>query len=328
VYGLSAPGDLEAGAELKETEAHFRHEVLFYSGEHEFLRGTLPFIGAAVAAEEPILIAVSNARIALLKEALGDLAEVVCFADMRELGRNPACIIPAWGQFLEENLAAGRSIRGIGEPIWPGRSAAELSECERYESLLNLAFGEGHPWRLVCPYDLERLDDHVIETARRNHPFVTQEDGGGEVSGCYLDPSASSGPFDGPLPQPPSGFDGVVFGGEDVSALRTLVTRWAADAQLGSERIERLVLAVSELATNSVRYGGGRGELRMWIEAELLFCEVHDSGRIQEPLAGRVRPTPDQHAGRGLWLVNQLCDLVQIRSSPRGSVVRVHMSTQ
>jgi anti-sigma regulatory factor (Ser/Thr protein kinase) len=163
--------------------------------------------------------------------------------------------------------------------------------------------------------------------ARRNHPFVAQ-DGGGEASGCYLNPPASSGPFHGSLPQPPGGVEGVVFGGGDVSSLRALVTHWAADAQLGSERIERLVLAVSELATNSVRHGGGRGELRMWIEADILLCEVHDSGRIQEPLVGRVRPTPDQQAGRGLWLVNQLCDLVQIRSSPSGSVVRVHMSAQ
>lgn len=110
--------------------------------------------------------------------------------------------------------------------------------------------------------------------------------------------------------------------------LRASVAGWAAGAQLGVERIERLVLAVSELASNSVRYGGGRGKLRMWTEAEMLLCEVHDSGRIEEPLVGRVRPTPDQHTGRGLWLVNQLCDLVQIRSSPSGSIVRVHMRTQ
>jgi hypothetical protein len=29
--------------------------------------------------------------------------------------------------------------------------------------------------------------------------------------------------------------------------------------------------------------------------------------------------------GRGLWMVNQLCDLVQLRSFPDGAAVRVHM---
>jgi hypothetical protein len=40
-------------------------------------------------------------------------------------------------------------------------------------------------------------------------------------------------------------------------------------------------------------------------------------------LVGRVRPGTDACSGRGVWLVNQLCDLVQIRSAPGGSVVRV-----
>jgi anti-sigma regulatory factor (Ser/Thr protein kinase) len=63
----------------------------------------------------------------------------------------------------------------------------------------------------------------------------------------------------------------------------------------------------------------------MWSENETLLVEIRDEGHIEESLVGRTRPTPEQPAGRGLWLVNQLCDLVQIRSSPAGSVVRVHM---
>jgi anti-sigma regulatory factor (Ser/Thr protein kinase) len=55
------------------------------------------------------------------------------------------------------------------------------------------------------------------------------------------------------------------------------------------------------------------------------LCEVRDRGRIVEPLVGRLPPPLDRHGGRGLWLVNHLCDLVQIRSTEAGSVVRVHM---
>ena len=98
----------------------------------------------------------------------------------------------------------------------------------------------------------------------------------------------------------------------------------AAEAGLGVSRAADLVLAVHELATNTLRHGGGRGTLRMWREPAALICEVSDAGRIDQPLAGRERPFAGQTGGRGLWLVNQLCDLAQIRCFPTGSVVRLH----
>jgi anti-sigma regulatory factor (Ser/Thr protein kinase) len=106
---------------------------------------------------------------------------------------------------------------------------------------------------------------------------------------------------------------------------RNLVARRAVDAGLGEEAREGLVLAINELVTNSVQHGGGGGMLAVWSEPDALVCEVSDRGHISDPLAGRLAPPLEQHGGRGLWLVNHLCDLVQIRSSPAGTVVRVHM---
>ena len=84
------------------------------------------------------------------------------------------------------------------------------------------------------------------------------------------------------------------------------------------------MLAVNEVATNSIRHGGGRGVLRIWHAAGALVCEVADSGRIADPLAGRQRPVSGQSGGHGLWLCNQICDLVQVRTFATGSVVRLH----
>ena len=64
---------------------------------------------------------------------------------------------------------------GIGEPVWPGRSDAELVECSRHESLLNLAFDGGRPWRLLCPYDSVQLTPSVLAEACRNHPHLGYE---------------------------------------------------------------------------------------------------------------------------------------------------------
>jgi anti-sigma regulatory factor (Ser/Thr protein kinase) len=96
-------------------------------------------------------------------------------------------------------------------------------------------------------------------------------------------------------------------------------------AGLTRDRSEDLVLSVHELATNSIRHGGGSGALRGWVERDAVVCEVSDGGLIDEPLAGRVQPDTDQPGGFGLWLANQLCDLVQIRSFGSGGVVRAHM---
>jgi anti-sigma regulatory factor (Ser/Thr protein kinase) len=74
-----------------------------------------------------------------------------------------------------------------------------------------------------------------------------------------------------------------------------------------------------------VRHAGGRGTLRVWREPDALVCEVRDHGHFDSPLVGRERPEPLLLEGRGLWLVNQVCDLVQIRSSADGTVVRVRM---
>ena len=108
--------------------------------------------------------------------------------------------------------------------------------------------------------------------------------------------------------------------------LRRLVKLRAAGAGLSAERAGDLVLAVNEVATNSIRHGGGGGVLRIWQAADALICEIADSGRIADPLAGRQRPASGQSGGHGLWLCNQICDLVQLRTFVTGSVVRLHIS--
>jgi anti-sigma regulatory factor (Ser/Thr protein kinase) len=305
------------------TERHFHHATLFYHGEDGFLDGTLPYITEAIAEEEPILVAVSRSRIELLEDVLGSHAEHVHFVDMHVLGGNPARIIPAWRDFLAEHAFEGRPVRGIGEPIWAGRSAAELSECRRHESLLNVAFDGGQAWRLLCPYDLDALGEDVIQAARDSHPYLAQ-DGATRICDVYQDAHGVD-PFAGSLPLPRGALREFEFTSDRLGRLRRFVAQAATEASLSPGRTEDLVLAVNELATNSLRHGGGAGTLSTWREAGALLCEVRDAGHITEPLVGRVPPQPSLHTGRGLWVVNRLCDLVQIRSSHAGSVVRVHM---
>jgi anti-sigma regulatory factor (Ser/Thr protein kinase) len=309
---------------LLQTTETFRHEALLYDGEVDFLAGTLAFLREGIAAGEPVLVVVSAARIGLLRSALGGDADRVAFADMADVGANPARIIPAWRDFMAAAVVGGGHARGIGEPIWAERTPAELVECQRHETLLNLAFAGVPAWWLLCPYDTSALGPEVLEEARRSHPFVS-EGGVATVSGGFRGLDQAAEPFAAPLPDPPGRPPELDFGPGSLARLRALVAEHGAAAGLTPARIGDLVLAVDEIATNSLRHGGGRGTLRIWRDAGAVVCEVRDAGRIQDPMVGRERPSPDRDGGRGLWLANQLCDLVQLRSFPTGAVVRLHL---
>jgi anti-sigma regulatory factor (Ser/Thr protein kinase) len=322
---MSSPGRSTADArpaDMHSAARSFHHEALFYTGENGFLDGVLPFVNEALAAGEPLLVAVRDVRAQLLKGVLGEDAGRVRFLDMRQLARNPARIIPAWHDFLKENATDGGLCRGIGEALWAGRSAPEVSECQRYESLLNLAFQNGGRFSLLCPYDVDGLDPSVIEAAQISHPFLASA-GRSRKSKRYLSPADAPGPFEGSLPAPAGTPEELAFTGEGLAAVRAFVFRRAVQAQLAEEACEDLVLAINELVTNSVQHGGGGGTVAIWTEGETFFCEVRDHGQITDPLAGRIPPPLDHHGGRGLWLANHLCDLVQIRSTRNGNVVRV-----
>jgi len=304
-----------------ETVGGYRHEAFLYSGLDEFLSGTMSFIRRALSAGDPLLVVVSGEKVGLLRQRLGAEAEHVSFADMADVGDNPGRIIAVWQEFVAAQ-AGSRQLWGIGEPVHPERSPTELAECQLHEALLNVAFDAATPFWLLCPYDLEALAVKVIDEARRTHPFIARGD---ERQACgSFRPIDLADPFDRPVPAGPADAAGMSFEAGGLRRLRAFVTEQAERAGLDQRSAAAMVLAVSEIATNSVRHGGGHGELRAWVRDRCLVCEVSDRGHITSPLAGRVRPVLDGRGGAGLWVANQLCDLVQIFSSPRGTTVRVY----
>jgi anti-sigma regulatory factor (Ser/Thr protein kinase) len=301
----------------------FRHDAVFYRGECGFLPSVLPFVSSAVERDEPVLVAVIPARAEALRNELGDRAKHVEFVDMQSAGRNPARIIPVWNDFAARHARGGKALNGVGEPIWKDRTPAEIAECQRHESLLNLAFATAESFALLCPYDEAGLASDVVAAARESHPHVVHSGRRG-VSSDYHGIADIDGCDSRPLPAPPALHEARAFGARDITALRRDVGAWAAAHGAGSSRADDLSLAVHEAAVNSIRHGGGRGVLRLWTSGRVALCEIEDAGRIGDPLAGRLLPPADSGTGRGLWLINHLCDLVQIRATATGTVVRLH----
>lgn len=302
-------------------QADFRHDALIYSGEEDFLAGVVPYLQAGLEAGEVALVAVELARMELLQAELGDQAPAVFFAGIEDLARNPARIIPFWREFVDEH--ADRPVRGVGELLWPGRDAREIDECQRHEGLLDVAFGSDSTWSLLCLYDAGALSDEVLARVADSHQHVTC-DGVAEPGRGSL---AEDRCFAGALPSAPGGAEACEFDLGGLVAVRRRVEAIARRAGLGALHVSDLAVAANELAANSITHGGGQGTLRTWLEEDRVVVEVKDRGHILEPLVGRVRPLVTQEGGRGLWLANQLCDLVQIRSSIDGTTVRLHMAT-
>jgi anti-sigma regulatory factor (Ser/Thr protein kinase) len=305
----------------------FAHGALFYRDDEDFLAGVLPFVRAGLDEDAAVVVVEPRPRIDLLRDALADDADAVHFLDMSEVGVNPARIIPLWSAAVKEHLGAGRPLRGVGEPAYPGRRPPEFAECQVHEALLDHAFDPGPAWHLLCPYDESRLPAAVSAGALRTHRTWTGPEGGGGESEHYagagdgVDLAAMEAC--GPLPPPTDVVLRGEFGPADVPAVRRTVRQYARSCGLGADRVEALELAASELATNSIRHGGGGGTVALWREPGAAILEFSDRGRLSDPLAGRRLPEPGQDGGMGVFLVNQLCDLVQMRTGDEGTVVRV-----
>src|SRR5215213_8399870 len=211
----------------------FHHEALFYAGPEGFLAGTVPFVRAGLERGEPVMVAARGERLGLLREGLGPDAAGVTFTDMVELGSNPARIIPAWRAFQLEH-GAPPALRGIGEPIWPGRSGPELAECQRHEALVNLAFADTDGFRLLCPYDTMELDPGVVHEAACSHPYVS--DGAASTPSASFRGADDAGPPGAPLPPPASRPDVLSFHADTLDEVRALAGRRAEAAGLDAGR--------------------------------------------------------------------------------------------
>lgn len=298
----------------------FTHPALLYRGEQEFLEAVGAFVRTAHTAGHPVLVALPAARLAALQDHLGTTAEHLTCVDMTELGRNPGRILSALQAFADAH--PGRHVHVVGQPIWFGRTPAEIREATRHEALINLAFA-GRTATILCPYDTSTLPAHVVADAHRTHPVLTD----GEAtwsSARYADPLEVCGDCDTPLSEPPSSAHVLPYSEATMADTRSHVEQWAGELGLPPTRLTDFVLATGEALSNSVRHGGGHGTLRLWRAGSTACAETTDSGRLEDPLVGRRRPDPASAAGgRGVWMMHELCDLVEIRSLRGALVVRL-----
>ncbi|MGA5301942.1 anti-sigma factor RsbA family regulatory protein [Nucisporomicrobium flavum] len=286
----------------------FTHSAFLYDGDSAYASTLSGFVRDGLERGEAVAVAAPPSRLELLRDTLAGDAKVVRFLPADEWYVRPVRTIAGWARILRSAADDGRPYtRLIGEIPY----ADGTDSWVRFEAALNRSLAELHG-HLLCPYDRSRLPTTVLAAAGRTHPRL--HDGDWRDSAGYEAPEQ----FLTVTPEPLWPVTGnpllTVPIAQTVAELRVAMRqRASAEGWLPPDRAELLALAVSELATNGIRHGGERRELRIWVLDDAVVGEIIDDGPgTPQPLAGYLLPDPSTVGGMGLWLVQQLCDSLSI----------------
>lgn len=302
----------------------FVHSALLYHSQREYLDCVVRFVIDGLAMDEPVLVAVPGDMMALVRDELygarGGMPEGLQMADITQVARNPSRLMTMAGSFVEEH--PDRRVRIVSEVLWPGRTTKELSACVQHEALVNEAF-EDRQVTGLCLYDASRLGDDVLADARATHPMLWRS-GSLHRSPEYA-PDDVLARCNQPLPVNPGAVTYMVRKSADLRMARAFAVNYADWVGLSPDGIEDLQLIATELASNSLMYTNGACRLAFWRNDEHLVCEARDSGRLDDPLVGRLNPGPSGPASRGLFLVNAISDLVCTHSTTSGTTIQAYL---
>jgi transcriptional regulator with XRE-family HTH domain len=172
---LTVSVDYLIGTAAAMTPSPVDHRALPYGSDDEFLAAAAPLVTDGIERSECVLAVTSNAQIELLRDTLGSDAKHVEFADSTDWYSSAVEATDRCRAFVKKKFEAGAPwIRVVGEPVWAGRSAAEIAAWTRYESMINITF-LSMPATIVCPYDTRSLPADILTNAHITHPLVVHD---------------------------------------------------------------------------------------------------------------------------------------------------------
>lgn len=163
------------------------HRVLVYGSDDEYVAGIAPFIREGIERSDALLVVTTPRLLKVIRREVGagiERGKLVAAADWYS---TPLKTLRRYRGFVDDSLAAGSKwVRIVGEPVWAGRSAAEVREWSRYESIINLSLAAA-PATIICPYDSRSVPANVMHDAECTHSEFAHA-GGSEPSPSYREP--------------------------------------------------------------------------------------------------------------------------------------------
>jgi anti-sigma regulatory factor (Ser/Thr protein kinase) len=277
------------------------HVNVLCHSDDELARRVVTEVTEGLEAGEAVLVCLPDRPWQRLRGRLGTAAARVSYMPAADRYARPVQAMSALSDFIERRLDAGANgIRAIGQIDFAGD--ATDAEWFRYEAAVNDVFASA-PLRAVCLTEAT-LEPGTVRQLSRIHP--AWDDGSGERASDHYDPAEVCRHLP-PAVEAPARMPDLEVGGTAPAAIRRTVTAAVAHV-LPADRIQDLLLVVTELLTNATRHGGGDAALRIWLEPAEAIVTVSDRGAgISDPYFG-LRPARFGPGGRGLWLVNHLAD--------------------
>jgi anti-sigma regulatory factor (Ser/Thr protein kinase) len=297
------------------------HEAILYSEPDELAERLVPRLRPSLDDGGPVVAVLDERTRAEVRRLLGGEVNRVDFPDPAFVHRLPPFTVALrWARLSRRvDTPTGRATV-VGQHV-AGLPGCGATHWARLDIGLNVAV-VGLPITVLCPY---RADDEDIPRVRATHPRLTTADGS-VASSFYRQPTEALVEY--PPPPPPElgpSTASTAFAADRLGALRHLVAEVAGRGGMDPDRVADLVLAVNEIAANSIEHGPGYGRLRIWATDEAVVAEVSDSGTVDLPFPGMVAPAATGVRGRGMWLASELCDVMQVWSYADATVVRLRM---
>lgn len=329
-----------------------QHAVGFHSSPEHLLPQLVALAGAAAARGEQVALAVAPHTADALRHALGGNGDAlhVLATTGQHTGSGQTAAMARARELRQLTARAGRvTVLAEHRSELDGPDGSFWTE---FDAAVNVALAD-LPVGLTCFYPEMPLHLSVLDGARCNHPQVLV-DGELRHNPDHRPPREVLERH--PVPAP------VLLGAPDLRLefqawqlqdVRRSVRALATASGFDDDRVDDVVLAVNEVATNAVEHGGsprsgsgypgsgssgtgssgtgssgtkpsGTGaELSVWARSDGLVCEVHDRGPLADPLPGLLAPHPSDPRGRGLWIARQLCDLLHVWTDGGGTHVRI-----
>lgn len=299
----------------------FSHRGAIYNTQSELVELTVPLIEQARRRGSPVVLNVATSTERLIRDVVGPSGLVRLVAPEPELRRSGQTVAVRRARELRELTDRDGPIVVITQHdpemgLLDGRTWIET------DAAMNIALTT-MPVTMTCLYR-DPLDPVLAAAARWNHPIWVGADGSARENPDHREPAEvlAACPAGAPASLGPPDRE-LTFTPWQLTDLRVAVGGMARAAGLSVERADDFVLAVNEVAGNAVEHGYGTGLLQLWLQPQLLTCEVHDSGVLCDPLPGLRLPHPAERRGRGVWIARQLCDLLHVWADHDGTHVRL-----